>query len=121
MSKTILIVEDSGSFRTVVKVGLEKAGYTVVDATNGQEACALLDGRAIHLVICDLNMPVMDGLSFVRHMRSTPYQFTPVIMLTTESQESKRAEGKEIGIKAWVTKPFQPTQLFYAVQKICPL
>lgn len=120
MSKTVLIVEDSGSFRMVVKIGLERAGYQVIEAANGEQACAQLDGRAIHLVICDLNMPVMDGLTFVRHMRTTTYSFTPVIMLTTEALETKKAEGLELGIRAWVTKPFQPSQLIDAVQKVCP-
>ena len=115
MSKTVLIVEDSGSFRMVVKIGLERAGYQVIEAADGEQACALLDGQAIHLVICDLNMPVMDGLTFVRYMRTTAYEFTPVIML-----EAKKAEGLEIGIRAWVTKPFQPSQLIDAVQKVCP-
>jgi two-component system chemotaxis response regulator CheY len=97
MSKTVLIVEDSGSFRMVVKIGLERAGYQVIEAADGEQACALLDGQAIHLVICDLNMPVMDGLTFVRYMRTTAYEFTPVIMLTTESQEQKKAESGRIG------------------------
>lgn len=121
MSKTILVVEDSGSFRMVVKIGLEKAGYQVTEAASGEAACVLLDGRTINLVICDLNMPGMDGLDFVRHLRTTNYQFTPVIMLTTETQDDKKAQGLDIGVRAWVTKPFQPTHLIEAVHKVCPL
>jgi len=119
MSKTILIVDDSGSFRQVVKMALQKASYEVVEAADGMDACAKLDGRKLHLIVCDVNMPRMDGLSFVRHLKTTSYKFTPVIMLTTESQEAKKAEGRAAGVRAWVTKPFQPSQLVDAVAKLC--
>jgi len=120
MSKTVMIVEDSGSFRTVVKLALQKAGYETVEAVDGKDAVAKLDGRKLNLIVCDVNMPNMDGLSFLRHLKATTsYKFTPVIMLTTESQESKRAEGKAAGAKAWITKPFQPSQLVDAVNKLC--
>ncbi|MGE0312925.1 MAG: response regulator [Lautropia sp.] len=118
MSKTVMVVEDSGSFRTVVRMALQKAGYTVVEAVDGKDACAKLDGRALNIVVCDVNMPNMDGLSFVRHMKTTRYKFTPVIMLTTESQEEKKAEGRAAGVRAWITKPFQPSQLVDAVNKL---
>lgn len=121
MSKTILVVEDSGSFRMVIKVGLERAGYQVIEAVNGRVACELLDGRTIDLVVSDLNMPNMDGLSFVRHLRSSPYRDTPVIMLTTVSQAEKQAEAQELGLSAWISKPFQPTQLIDTVHQLCPL
>jgi len=121
MTKTALVIDDSGSFRMVIKVGLERAGYRVITAANGQQACDHLDGQPIDLIISDLNMPEMDGLEFVRHLRTTPYQFTPVVMLTTESQEAKRTQGMHLGIRIWVTKPFQPATLFDAVQKVCPI
>ena len=119
MSKTVMIVEDSGSFRTVVRMALQKAGYTVVEAVDGQDATEKLDGRKLNLIVCDVNMPRMDGISFVRHMQGTNYKFTPVIMLTTESQETKKAEGRAAGVRAWITKPFQPSQLVDAVAKLC--
>ena len=119
MSKTILVVDDSGSFRQVVKMALQKASYDVVEAIDGMDACAKLDGRKIHLIVCDVNMPRMNGLEFVRHIKTTAYKFTPVIMLTTESQEAKKAEGRAAGVRAWVTKPFQPSQLVDAVSKLC--
>jgi two-component system, chemotaxis family, chemotaxis protein CheY len=120
MSKTILVVDDSGSFRTVVKLALQKAGYTVVEAGDGQQALGKLDGSKVNLIVCDVNMPVMDGLTFLKTVKTLPaYKFTPVIMLTTESQESKKAEGRAAGAKAWITKPFQPSQLVEAVNKLC--
>jgi two-component system chemotaxis response regulator CheY len=119
MSKTVLIIDDSGSFRTVVKLALQKAGYEVVEACDGEDAVGKLDGRKIHCMVCDVNMPRMDGISFVRHVKTTSYKFTPVIMLTTESQDAKKAEGKAAGARAWITKPFQPSQLVDAVGKLC--
>lgn len=120
MSKTILVVDDSSSFRTVVKMALQKAGYDVVEACDGVDATKKLDGRKLHLIVCDVNMPNMDGLSFVRHLKAhATYKFTPVIMLTTESQEAKKAEGRAAGVRAWITKPFQPSQLVEAAAKLC--
>ncbi len=119
--KTILVVDDSGSFRTVVKLALKKAGYTVLEAGDGQAALSTLQGDAkVHLIVCDVNMPVMDGLSFLRELKTlAAYKFTPVIMLTTESQEAKKAEGRAAGAKAWITKPFQPSELVDAVNRLC--
>jgi two-component system chemotaxis response regulator CheY len=120
MAKTVMIVDDSGSFRTVVKLALQKAGYETVEAVDGKDAVGKLDGRKLNLIVCDVNMPNMDGLAFLKHLRSTgSYKFTPVIMLTTESQEAKKAEGKAAGARAWITKPFQPSQLVDAVNKLC--
>lgn len=120
MSKTILVVDDSSSFRTVVKLALQKAGYTVIEAGDGKDASAKLNGQKINLIVCDVNMPHMDGLSFLRHVKTqAAYKFTPVIMLTTESQEAKKAEGRAAGARAWITKPFQPSQLVDAVNRLC--
>lgn len=119
MSKHILVIEDSASFRMVVKVALERAHYVVTEAGNADQAIGLLDGRQISLIVCDLNMPGMDGLAFVRHLRSTAYKFTPVIMLTADSQSDKKAAAAELGVKVWITKPFQPTYLIESISKIC--
>jgi two-component system chemotaxis response regulator CheY len=120
MSKTIMIVDDSGSFRTVVKLALVKAGYAVVEAVDGQDAAEKLPQAKPNLIVCDVNMPRMDGLSFARHVKASPtHKFTPMIMLTTESQDAKKAEGKAAGVRAWITKPFQPSQLVDAVNRLC--
>ncbi len=119
MSKTILIVDDSASLRQVVNIALTGAGYSVVEASDGKDALTKLDGRKVHLIISDVNMPNMDGISFVKAAKQNPlYKFTPVIMLTTEAGEAKMNEGKLAGVKAWVVKPFQPAQMLSAVSKL---
>jgi two-component system chemotaxis response regulator CheY len=120
MGKTILIVDDSASMRQVVGIALKGAGYTVLEGRDGKDALSKLTGQKVHLIISDVNMPVMDGISFVKEVKQLPaYRFTPIIMLTTESDENKRREGQAAGAKAWVVKPFQPEQLLGAVQKLC--
>jgi two-component system, chemotaxis family, chemotaxis protein CheY len=119
MAKTIMIVDDSASLRQVVNISLTGAGYDIVEACDGKDALSKLDGQKIHLIICDVNMPNMDGLTFVREAKQLPdYRFTPVIMLTTEAGETKKQEGQAAGAKAWVTKPFQPAQMLAAVSKL---
>ncbi len=119
MSKTILIVDDSTSFRQVVSIALKGAGYSVLEACDGRDALGKLDGRKINLIVSDVNMPNMDGISFVKAAKQLPaYKFTPVIMLTTEAGEDKKSEGKAAGVRAWVVKPFQPPVLLDAVSKL---
>ncbi|EXJ14951.1 response regulator [Imhoffiella purpurea] len=119
MSKTIMIVDDSASVRQVVSIALKGAGYDVVDACDGKDALTKLDGRKLHLIISDVNMPNMDGISFVKQVKAHPsYKFTPVIMLTTESAADKKQRGQEAGAKAWIVKPFQPQQMLAAVSKL---
>ncbi len=119
MVKTILIVDDSPSLRQIVAMTLAGAGFEVIQAGDGKIALSKLDGKKIHLVISDVNMPNMDGITFVQEMKKlAAYKFTPVIMLTTESQEAKKREGQAAGAKAWVVKPFQPAQMLAAVAKL---
>jgi two-component system chemotaxis response regulator CheY len=120
MAKTILIIDDSASLRQVVKMALTGAGYSVIEACDGQAALALLDGRQVNMAVCDINMPIMNGIEFVKAAKQLPaYKFMPILMLTTESQDSKKEEGKAAGAKAWMVKPFSPTQLVAAVSKLC--
>lgn len=120
MAKTIMVVDDSASIRMVVGIALRGAGYDVIEAKDGVDAVAKLAGQKIHLIISDVNMPNMDGISFVKEVKKMPnYRFTPIIMLTTESDESKKREGQAAGAKAWVVKPFKPEQMLGAVQKLC--
>src|SRR5579871_3514100 len=109
MAKRILLVDDSASVRTVAGIALRGAGYEVIEAGNGQEGLQRLDGSKIHLIISDVNMPVLDGIGFLKEVKAHPdYKFTPVIMLTTEAGEDKKAQGKAAGAKAWIIKPFPP-------------
>ena len=119
MAKTVMIVDDSASLRQVVSIALKGAGYDVLEGADGKDALSKLTGQKVHLVISDVNMPNMDGITFVKELKKLPaYKFTPVIMLTTESQESKKAVGQAAGAKAWVVKPFQPPQMLDAVSKL---
>ena len=118
-AKTILIVDDSFSLRQTISLALKSAGYEVVEAIDGQDALKKLDGRKYNLIISDVNMPNMDGLSFVRELKQLPdYKFTPVVMLTTESTDARKQEGRLIGVRAWVHKPFLPPVLLAAVAKL---
>jgi two-component system chemotaxis response regulator CheY len=120
VAKTIMIVDDSASMRRVVGIALKGAGYDVLEGCDGKDALAKLTGQKVHLIISDVNMPVMDGITFLKTVKQNPtYKFTPVIMLTTESEESKKREGQAAGARAWVVKPFQPEQLVNAVQRLC--
>ena len=119
MAKTIMIVDDSASLRSVVGIALKGAGYDVLEGCDGQDALSKLNGQKVHLIISDVNMPNMDGISFLSAVKQMPnYKFTPVIMLTTESQEAKKREGQAAGAKAWMVKPFKPDMLLNAVQKL---
>jgi len=119
MAKSIMIVDDSASLRQVVSIALKSAGYEVVEACDGKDALAKLDGRKLHLIISDVNMPNLDGIGFVKAAKALPaYKYTPVIMLTTEAAEDKKREGQAAGAKAWVIKPFQPAQMLAAVSKL---
>ncbi|MCX8083509.1 MAG: response regulator [Calditerrivibrio sp.] len=119
MKKLIMIVDDSASLRQVVKMTLEKMGYEVMEAKDGKEALDKAKGKKINLIITDLNMPVMDGITFIKELKKLPeHKFTPVMMLTTESQQSKMMEGKAAGAKAWLVKPFKPEQITAAIEKL---
>lgn len=119
MAKTILIVDDSASLRQVVSIALRGAGYEVIEACDGKDGLTKLNGQKIHLIISDVNMPNMDGFTFVQNVKQQPsYKFTPVIMLTTEAGEDKKESGKAAGAKAWMVKPFQPAQMLAAVSKL---
>ncbi|CAH0225354.1 Chemotaxis protein CheY [Massilia sp. Bi118] len=122
MAKTIMVVDDSISIRQVVGIALRQAGYEVIEACDGNDALVrlgALGGQKVNLIISDVNMPNMDGIAFVRELKTRPaYKFTPVLMLTTESQEEKKEQGKAAGARAWMVKPFKPEALLAAVQKL---
>jgi two-component system, chemotaxis family, chemotaxis protein CheY len=119
MAKRILLVDDSASVRQVVGIALRREGYETVEAANGQEALKLLDGPKLDLIISDVNMPVMNGIEFLKQVRQHPTsRFTPVVMLTTEGQDEMKQQGKAAGAKAWIVKPFNPPQLLDVVSRL---
>jgi two-component system, chemotaxis family, chemotaxis protein CheY len=118
MGKTFLIVDDSASMRQLVTFALKDIGHEVIAAEHGKDAISKMAGVKIDMIITDLNMPEMDGITLIKQVRATPnYKFTPIVMLTTESQEGKQAEGKAAGASGWIVKPFKPEQLLEVVGK----
>lgn len=119
MAKAVLVVDDSTSMRQMVSFTMKEAGFEVIEGTNGQEALTRVQGKSVNLVITDLNMPVMDGMTLIRALRAQPaFKFTPILMLTTESQQEKKMEGKSAGATGWIVKPFNPEQLLQVVNKV---
>jgi two-component system chemotaxis response regulator CheY len=119
MGKVIMTVDDSASVRQMVSFTLQKAGYEVITAIDGNDALSKLQGASINLVITDLNMPNLDGIGLIRQLRANArYKFMPIIMLTTESQMEKKQAGKAAGATGWIVKPFQPEQLVAVVKKV---
>jgi two-component system, chemotaxis family, chemotaxis protein CheY len=119
MAKKILVIDDSESIRELVALVLENAGYEVDKAVDGQHALPFLDGRELNLIITDLNMPNMDGISLIRHVRSTSdYARIPILMLTTESHTSFKDKAKAAGATGWVIKPFVADKLLAVINKV---
>jgi len=119
MSKRILIADDSASMRQLITFSLKDAGYEVIAAADGAEALEKLKSERVNLIVTDLNMPKMDGISLIRAVRkSLGGRFTPIVMLTTESMPAKKQEGREAGATGWIVKPFKPEQLIAVVKKV---
>jgi len=119
MSKTIMIVEDSATMRQMVGFTLKRNGYDVIEAADGKEAIGKINGTPIDMIITDLNMPNMDGIEFIRTVRQKQdFKFTPILMLTTDSQESKKMEGRAAGATGWIVKPFSPEHMMAVVGKV---
>lgn len=124
MKKTILVVDDSASVRQVARLTLVEAGFEVLEAVDGLDALQKLKahtGPRISLILCDVNMPKLDGLTFSGEAKKLQdYRFTPIVICTTEGQQALRDQGKAIGVKAWMVKPFQPPQLLAVIGKLVP-
>jgi len=119
MSASILTVDDSASVRMAMRIALTGAGYKVTEASDGSEGVAKASGTRFDMIITDLNMPRMDGLTMIRELRKMPSQSgIPIIFVTTESDESLKAQAKAAGATGWLIKPFQPDQIIRIVQKV---
>ncbi|MFZ5585560.1 MAG: response regulator [Thermodesulfobacteriota bacterium] len=122
MNKLILIVDDSATLRMSVEMTLKAAGFEVVQAINGQEGLETLQRleagqRRPAMIISDVNMPVMDGITFIKEVKKTPFRYLPILVLTTEREDSKKLEGKKAGASGWLVKPFKPETLLAVVRK----
>lgn len=119
MTKTILTVDDSVSIRQMVAFTLKSAGFSVLEAIDGADGLEKARSRPVNLVLTDQNMPRMDGISLVKALRGLPqYRTTPILMLTTESGDAMKAQGKAAGATGWLVKPFNPQRLLEVVNKV---
>lgn len=125
MAKKVLIIDDSKSLRSFTRLALEQAGYEVNEAEDGENALNILKENKFDAIVSDLNMPKVNGIEMIQKIKSDPAyesaKFTPIIMLTTEAEESKKQQGQMAGAKAWIVKPFIPEQLLNVMKKICPV
>ena len=116
---SIMAVDDTASMRQMISFTLNSAGHNVMEASDGDEALKIAQENKFDLIITDINMPNMDGITLVEKLRElADYKFTPILMLTTESQESKRAQGKKAGATGWIVKPFNPDQLLNVIENV---
>ena len=119
MTSVILAVDDSASMRQMVNFTLTGAGYQVVQAIDGVEALEYARQHSVDLVLTDVNMPRMDGITLVRELRTLPsYKYTPMLVLTTESSQEKKSQGKQAGATGWIVKPFNPEQLLATIARV---
>jgi len=119
MAKTVLAVDDSASIRQMVSFTLKSAGYDVVEAVDGMDGLEKAKARGVNLVLTDQNMPRMDGLTLIKSLRAMPqYAATPILMLTTESSDAMKSQGRAAGATGWLVKPFDPQKLIEVVRKV---
>jgi two-component system chemotaxis response regulator CheY len=121
MARKILIVDDSTMVRQMVSFTLQQAGFDVVAAEHGQDALDKLGSNTVDLIVTDLNMPVMDGITFIGNARALAgSKYVPILMLTTESQPEMKLKGKAAGATGWIVKPFDPPKLLAVIAKVLP-
>ncbi|WP_306547942.1 response regulator [Desulfobulbus sp.] len=119
MGKIVMTADDSASVRQMVAFTLKQNGYDVIEAVDGQDALTKLAAKKVDMLLTDLNMPKLDGIGLIKGVRASALnKFIPIVMLTTESQDSKKAEGKSAGATGWIVKPFKPEQLIAVVKKV---
>lgn len=119
MAKTVLSVDDSSSIRQMVSFTLKGAGYEVIEASDGQEGLDKAKAKTVDMVLTDQNMPRMDGLTLIKSLRAMPsYKSVPILMLTTESGDAMKAQGKAAGATGWLVKPFDPQKLLEVTKKV---
>jgi len=119
MTKSILAVDDSASIRQMVAFTLKSSGYEVVEAVDGKDGLEKAKGKTFNLILTDQNMPHMDGLTLIKNLRGMPqYKTTPILMLTTESSDAMKQQGRAVGATGWLVKPFDPQKLIEVVKKV---
>jgi len=121
MGLRVLAVDDSKTMRDMVGFTLRNAGHEVIEAGDGEDALGKLGNDRVDLIITDINMPRMDGIALIKELRGhNVHKSTPILVLTTESDNSKKNEGRAAGATGWIVKPFSPDKLLQVVAKVCP-
>jgi two-component system, chemotaxis family, chemotaxis protein CheY len=121
MAKKVMTVDDSRTMRDMVSYTLKSAGFEVLEAEDGAKALAVLEKTPVDLVITDVNMPNMDGVTLVRRLRGLAHlRSTPILILTTEGGDDKKSQGRAAGATGWIVKPFAPDKLLQVISKVCP-
>ena len=119
MAKTILAIDDSASIRQMVAFTLKSSGYEVVEAVDGMDGLDKAKSKSFNLILTDQNMPRMDGLTLIKNLRAMPqYKTVPILMLTTESSDVMKQQGRAVGATGWLVKPFDPQKLIEVVKKV---
>ena len=119
MSLTILTIDDSRTIRDLLKATLVSAGYNVIQAVDGQDGLDQLNGSSPQVIVTDINMPRMDGFTFIEAVRKDArWRGIPILVLTTESDDAKKARARSAGATGWIVKPFNPTKLVDAVRRV---
>ncbi|MCA0406753.1 MAG: response regulator [Proteobacteria bacterium] len=121
MAKKVMTVDDSRTMRDMVSYTLKSAGFEVLEAEDGAKALTVLEKTPVDLVITDVNMPNMDGVTLVRKLRAIDhFRATPILILTTEGGDDKKSQGRAAGATGWIVKPFAPDKLLQVISKVCP-
>jgi two-component system, chemotaxis family, chemotaxis protein CheY len=121
MTKKAITVDDSRAMREMIAAVLRGAGFEVLQAEHGKDAFAMLENDQVDVVVTDLNMPHMDGISLVKALRALPsYRTTPILILTTRNTDTEKAEGRAAGATGWMVKPFDPQRLIQVINRVCP-
>ena len=119
MAKTVLAIDDSASIRQMVAFTLKSSGYEVVEAVDGMDGLDKAKAKSYNLVLTDQNMPRMDGITLIKNLRAMPqYKTVPILMLTTESSDAMKQQGRAVGATGWLVKPFDPQKLIEVVKKV---
>lgn len=121
MTKLIVTVDDSRTMRDMLKIALVEAGYEVVQAVDGIDGLEVLRGRQPDVIVTDINMPRLDGFGMIEAVRrDDALRAIPILVLTTESDQAKKARARAAGATGWIVKPFDPTKLVAAIRRISP-
>lgn len=121
MSKRALVIDDNAMIRSLARKVLESLSFEVTDAVDGQDGLEKAQAESFHIVLCDINMPRMNGIELVTELRKRPsYRRIPILMITTEKSKEMIERGKAAGANGWLVKPFDRTKLVSLLKQLAP-